>query len=54
MSSQDNNQRVGQNDNLKAAYQELCSSYHAIDDFRAKLLGFLPLATAGGDSHSVE
>jgi hypothetical protein len=48
MSSQDNNQRVEQNDNLKAAYQELCSSYHAIDDFRAKLLGFLPLASAGG------
>src|SRR5829696_4949249 len=37
-----------QNDNLKAAYQELCGSYHAIDDFRTKLLGFLPLATAGG------
>ena len=48
MSVQDNNQKVSQNDNLKAAYQELCSSYHAIDDFRAKLLGFLPLATAGG------
>jgi hypothetical protein len=26
-------------------YGELCKSYHAIDDFRAKLLGFLPLAT---------
>jgi hypothetical protein len=37
-----------QEDNLKAAYQELCTSYHAIDDFRTKLLGFLPLATAGG------
>lgn len=37
-----------QEDNLGAVYQELCSSYHAIDDFRTKLLGFLPLATAGG------
>ena len=35
-------------DNLLAAYQQLCSSYHAIDDFRAKLLGFLPLATGTG------
>jgi hypothetical protein len=34
--------------NLRAGYQELCTSYRAIDDFRAKLLGFLPLATAGG------
>lgn len=30
------------------AYRELCKSYHAIDDFRAKLLGFLPLATGAG------
>jgi hypothetical protein len=29
-------------------YQQLCTSYHAIDDFRAKLLGFLPLATGTG------
>ena len=35
-------------ENLRAAYQQLCSSYHAIDDFRAKLLGFLPLATGTG------
>jgi len=26
-------------------YDQLCTSYHAIDDFRAKLLGFLPLVT---------
>jgi hypothetical protein len=44
----DDAQRTRQNDNLKATYQELCGSYHAIDDFRTKLLGFLPLATAGG------
>jgi len=37
-----------QADNLRAAYQQLCTSYHAIDDFRAKLLGFLPLATGTG------
>jgi hypothetical protein len=29
-------------------YSQLCQSYRAIDDFRAKLLGFLPLATAAG------
>lgn len=29
-------------------YAELCASYHAIDDFRTKLLGFLPLVTGGG------
>jgi hypothetical protein len=35
-------------ENLRTAYAELCTSYHAIDDFRAKLLGFLPLVTGGG------
>jgi hypothetical protein len=30
------------------AYDQLCLSYRAIDDFRAKLLGFLPLATGAG------
>lgn len=35
-------------DHLKTAYDQLCTSYHAIDDFRAKLLGFLPLVTGGG------
>jgi hypothetical protein len=33
---------------LVTAYTELCNSYHAIDDFRTKLLGFLPLVTGGG------
>jgi hypothetical protein len=28
-----------------AAYAEICKSYHAIDDFRMKLLGLLPLAS---------
>jgi hypothetical protein len=36
------------NENLKTVYQQLCESYRAIDDFRAKLLGFLPLATGTG------
>ncbi len=31
-------------ENLRAIYQALCDSYHKVDDFRAKLLGFLPLA----------
>jgi hypothetical protein len=34
--------------NLLEGYKLLCSSYHAIDDFRAKLLGLLPLATGAG------
>jgi len=34
--------------NLRTAYDELCTSYRAIDDFRAKLLGLLPLITGGG------
>lgn len=34
--------------NITAVYQQLCESYRAIDDFRTKLLGFLPLATGGG------
>jgi len=34
-------------ENTLTAYKELCTSYRAIDDFRAKLLGFLPLATGG-------
>jgi hypothetical protein len=33
---------------LRAIYDQLCLSYRAIDDFRAKLLGFLPLVTGGG------
>ncbi len=36
------------NDNPLDVYRELCSSYRAIDDFRAKLLAFLPFATGGG------
>src|SRR5215211_749604 len=35
-------------ESLRTVYRELCSSYRAIDDFRTKLLGFLPLATGTG------
>jgi hypothetical protein len=37
-----------QDQNLKTTYEQLCYSYRAIDDFRAKLLGFLPLASGTG------
>jgi hypothetical protein len=33
---------------LLAAYAEVCNSYHAVDDFRAKLLGILPIASLAG------
>lgn len=35
-------------DEILKIYEQLCSSYRAIDDFRGKLLGFLPLATGTG------
>ena len=33
---------------MLAAYAEICKSYHAIDEFRMKLLGLLPLASIIG------
>jgi hypothetical protein len=33
--------------NQRLIYEQLCATYRAIDDFRAKLLGFLPLVTGG-------
>jgi hypothetical protein len=30
------------------AYSEICNAYHKIDDFRARLLGLLPLASGAG------
>jgi hypothetical protein len=33
---------------LLEAYKEVCTSYHAIDDFRTKLLGILPVASLAG------
>jgi len=38
---------IPKEEDLRATYQQVCTSYHAIDDFRAKLLGFLPLVSAG-------
>jgi hypothetical protein len=35
-------------ENYKIAYQELCTSYRAIDNFRTALLGLLPLASLTG------
>ncbi len=35
-------------DHQLKVYDQLCQSYRGIDDFRAKLLGFLPLATGTG------
>ncbi|MEV7888635.1 hypothetical protein ACWD3I_20255 [Streptomyces sp. NPDC002817] len=32
-------------DQLRAVYQEICLSYRAIDDFRAKLLSLLPVVS---------
>ncbi|MGR9116265.1 MAG: hypothetical protein ACU85E_10905 [Gammaproteobacteria bacterium] len=34
--------------NLIAVYSEVCASYGRIDDFRARLLGLLPLFTGAG------
>lgn len=35
-------------EHLLKAYEEICKSYHAIDDFRTRLLGFLPLSSLIG------
>lgn len=35
-------------DQVKAVYQEICMSYRAIDDFRARLLGLLPVVSGVG------
>jgi hypothetical protein len=35
-------------ENFKDVYEKICTSYHSIDDFRTKLLGFLPLASGAG------
>lgn len=33
---------------LESAYREVCESYRAIDDFRMKLLGILPIVSVAG------
>lgn len=35
-------------EDLRTAYQEVCSSYRTQQDFRTKLLGFLPLVSGAG------
>ncbi|MDQ3061874.1 MAG: hypothetical protein M3R14_03280 [Acidobacteriota bacterium] len=35
-------------ENLRSVYSEVCKSYHAIADFRAKLLALLPIASGAG------
>jgi hypothetical protein len=35
-------------DNARLVYEQVCQSYRAVDDFRMKLLGLLPLASGGG------
>ena len=42
------------NEDLIKVYDQLCQSYRAIDDFRAKLLGFIPLVTGTGISFLLE
>jgi hypothetical protein len=37
-----------QPEDLRSVYSEICKSYHAIDDFRAKLLALLPIASGAG------
>ena len=35
-------------EHLRNAYSEVCNSYHAIADFRAKLLAVIPIASGAG------
>ena len=41
-------QQEKEQNGVLVAYTELCHSYNAIRQFRARLLGLLPLASAGG------
>jgi len=43
MPNKDDNDK--KSENIRTVYNQLCTSYHAIDDFRAKLLGLLPTGT---------
>jgi hypothetical protein len=43
-----NTTTIDNSDNCRTAYNQVCTSFHAIDDLRTKLLGFLPLVTGGG------
>lgn len=35
-------------ESIRAVYEEVCNSYHAVDEFRMKLLGLLPLTSIVG------
>src|SRR3954463_7981675 len=35
-------------EDVTTVYKEICTSYHAIDDFRMKLMSLLPLVTGAG------
>jgi hypothetical protein len=49
MTTDDNANGGNQGDGyLKDEYDHVCSAYERIDDFRAKLLGFLPVVSGGG------
>lgn len=39
---------INSESSLRDSYGAICTSYHSIDDFRTKLLGFLPLASGVG------
>jgi hypothetical protein len=45
---------MNNSDDMIKIYNELCASYRAIDDFRAKLLGLIPLVTGAGISFLFE
>lgn len=53
MTASRDNDNKGNPDLIKV-YDQLCQSYRAIDDFRAKLLGFIPLVTGAGISFLFE
>jgi hypothetical protein len=36
-------------DSIRLDYEQTCDWYHKIDDFRAKLLGFLPFISGAGN-----
>ena len=35
-------------EDLRSVYEEICRHYHGIDDFRARLLALLPVASGAG------
>ena len=41
----DTNSQSPNPENIRMIYNQMCTSYHSVDDFRAKLLGFLPLVS---------